>query len=130
MEYLLDTNVCISILKNDKRIINKVLTVGQSNCHISEITVAELFYGAAKSGRASHFEDVDKIVNLFDVLPIYTSLKEYGTIKAELEADGNRLDDFDLLIGSTAIKNALTMVTANLRHFERIPNLIIENWNA
>lgn len=127
-EYLLDTNVCISILKNDRDIIGKVLSVGQSNCHISEITIAELFYGAAKSGRKSHFEDIGKIEYLFDVLPIYTSLSKYGEIKAKLEAKGQRLDEFDLLIGATAVQNGLTVVTANVRHFGRIPDLNVVNW--
>ncbi|MDY6318539.1 MAG: PIN domain-containing protein [Prevotella sp.] len=50
-EYLLDTNVCIAILKNNLEVFKRVLAVGQSHCHISEITIAELFYGAAKSGK-------------------------------------------------------------------------------
>lgn len=127
-EYLLDTNVCIAVLKNNHSVFRKILSVGQSNCHVSEITIAELFYGAAKSGRESHFNDVADIMRLFDIIPMFPCLREYGMIKAKLEREGQRLDDFDLLIGATALQNNMTMVTANVRHLARIPNLKIENW--
>ncbi|MBD9167850.1 MAG: type II toxin-antitoxin system VapC family toxin [Parabacteroides johnsonii] len=54
--------------------------------------------------------------------------KSYGQIKANLECKGLRIDDFDILIGATALQNKLVMVTANIGHLNRIPNLIIENW--
>lgn len=129
-EYLLDTNVCIAILKNDHDVFKKILDAGQEHCHISEITIAELFYGAAKSGKESHFNDISKILRLFDVIPMYSSLRQYGIIKAQLEAEGRRLDDFDLLIGATALHTGMTIVTANVRHFARIPSLAVENWEA
>ena len=58
---------------------------------------------------------------------LYTSLSKYGEIKAKLEAKGQRLDEFDLLIGATAVQNGLTVVTANVRHFGRIPDLNVVN---
>jgi tRNA(fMet)-specific endonuclease VapC len=127
-EYLLDTNVCIAILKNNLEVFKRVLAVGQSHCHISEITIAELFYGAAKSGKASHFDDIIKITRLFDVIPMYTSLRRYGIVKAALEKQGRRLDDFDLLIGTTALENDMVVVTANVKHLGRIPGIMVENW--
>lgn len=127
-EYLLDTNVCIAILKNNLEVFKRVLAVGQSHCHISEITIAELFYGAAKSGKASHFDDITKITRLFDIIPMYTSLQRYGVIKATLEKQGRRLDDFDLLIGATVLENDMVVVTANVKHLGRIPDIKVENW--
>lgn len=126
--YLLDTNICISILKDKYGIREKVLDVSPKNCFISEITIAELFYGAAKSQRAEHFKDIDHIINMFKVLPVYPSLRLYGKLKAELEQKGQRIDEFDLLIGATSITNNMTMVTSNTKHFERITGIYLENW--
>lgn len=58
----------------------------------------------------------------------YPYLESYGKVKAFLETKGQRIDDFDILIGVTAQQNNFTMVTANIKHLGRIPNLYIENW--
>lgn len=129
-DYLLDTDICIAILKNNYDVFQKVLATGQKHCHISEITIAELYYGAAKSGKQHHFDDITKIENLFDVIPMYSSLKTYGRIKASLEQKGMRIDDFDLLIGATALQNKMCIVTGNIKHLSRIPNIEIDNWLA
>lgn len=126
--YLLDTNVLIAMLKDKNDVRKQILKVGFENCYVSEISIAELFYGAAKGGRKKNMEDVNHILRLFEILPIFPSLKMYGQVKAMLEMQGRRIDDFDLLIGATALQNKLTMVTANVKHLERIPNLIVENW--
>lgn len=97
-------------------------------CCISEITLAELYYGAAKSGRAKHYADVKFIQEHFEVLPIKPVLKLFGQNKYTLEAKGMRIDDFDLLIASTALFNNLTIVTHNTKHFNRIQNLQVEDW--
>ena len=72
--------------------------------------------------------DVDFIRNHFEILPIYPALSLYGDVKAVLEEKGNRLDDFDLLIGTTAIVNKLVMVSDNVKHLERIPKIVLDNW--
>lgn len=127
-QYLLDTNICISMFKNKQGIREKILDVSLTNCFVSEITLAELFYGAAKSGREEHFKDVEMVIRMFKVLPVYPCLRLYGGMKAELEAKGMRIDEFDLLIGATAVFNRMVMVTSNVKHFERIPEIQIENW--
>ena len=128
-QYLLDTNICISLLKNKYGIREKILAVEPKNCFISEITIAELYYGAAKGERkAERAKDVDFIASRFEVLPIFPALELFGSLKAGLESDGNRIDDFDILIGSTALVNGLVMVTDNVQHLERLPNIVIENW--
>lgn len=127
-QYLLDTNICISMFKNKQGIREKILDVSLTNCFVSEITLAELFYGAAKSGREEHFKDVEMVIRMFKVLPVYPCLRLYGGMKAELEAKGMRIDEFDLLIGATAVFNKMVMVTLNVKHFERIPEIQIENW--
>ena len=101
MKYLLDTNICIYYFKGIHDIDKKIKKVGISNCSISEITVAELKYGIEKS-----------------------EAKE----KVRLRKTGDIIDEFDLLIGSTAIANEMILVTGNKRHFERLEGIILENW--
>lgn len=128
-QYLLDTNICVSLLKDAYGIRQKIIDVGISNCYISEITIAELFYGASKSRRKEEqIQDVFDILKLFKILPIYHSLELYGDVKAHLEFAGMRIDDFDLLIGTSAVFANMIMVTGNIKHFVRIPNIILENW--
>ena len=61
-------------------------------------------------------------------IPAYSSFKDYGELRCNLEHKGQRIDQFDLLIGATAIHHGMTLVTSNLKHFERIEGLNIENW--
>ena len=128
-KYLLDTNICIFLLKDAYGVREKISQIGIENFAVSEITIAELFYGACKSTRKEdRLKDVERIMNRFAVLPIFPCLSLYGDIKASLESGGVRLDDFDLLIGATAVANALVMVTDNVKHLGRIPDIILENW--
>lgn len=106
----------------------KISHVGFRQCAISEVTLAELFYGAAKSGRAKHRDEVIDISQRFPILPITDALDAFGRIKASLENEGKRIEDFDLLIGVTALQHGLTLVTHNTQHFIRIPGLHIEDW--
>lgn len=127
--YLLDTNICVSLLKDAYNIRQRIMDVGISNCYVSEITIAELFYGASKSRRKEErIKDVLEILKIFKVLPIYHSLELYGDVKAHLEFSGMRIDDFDLLIGTSAVFANMVMVTGNTKHFARIPNITLENW--
>ncbi len=129
MKYLLDTNICISLLKNQNGIREAILNVKTKNCFVSEISIAELYYGASKSNnREERVKDVDFIVSHFGIVPIFRALPLYGDLKAKLEKDGNRIDDFDILIGSTAIANGMVMVTDNVKHLGRLPGIKIENW--
>ena len=129
--YLLDTNVCISILKNKDNARQKVAEVGLEHCFISEITLAELYYGASKSGnKAARLKDVAFFEKNMKVVPIYDSLEIFGDTKAHLESQGKRVDDFDLLIGATAVRHNFVMVTDNTKHLGRIPNIQITNWKV
>ena len=128
-KYLLDTNICIFLLKNKYGVREAVIKANPANCYVSEITIAELYFGASKSNRKEErLKDVDFFVRKFKILPIYPALPIFGDIRAELEEKGNRLDDFDLLIGATAIHNNLVIVTDNVKHLGRLSNVKIENW--
>jgi tRNA(fMet)-specific endonuclease VapC len=130
MKYLLDTNICIYFLNQDKLIVEKMNSIAINDMAISIITIAELQYGAFNSNkvkenlkRINFLKDTVKIINLNTKIT-----EEYARIKSELRKSGNLIDDFDILIGSTAIVNNLILVTNNQQHFNRIDNIVIENW--
>ena len=128
-KYLLDTCVCISMFRNEGRVRETLLKVGIKNCYISEITVAELFFGLAKAdNKKRKLEDIREVQRMFKVIPVYSSFKEYGEIRHTLERTGQRIDQFDLLIGATAVHHQMTLVSSNLKHFERIQGLEFDNW--
>lgn len=128
MRYLLDTTACIALIRRTKQVVDKILSVGEDNCVVSEISIAELYYGAIKSGKQSHLNDVKLIMDLFEIVPIFPSLKTYAQIKTDLESSGKRIDEFDLLIASSAIYNSMTLVSHNTKHFSRISGLKLEDW--
>ena len=105
------------------------MEIGVSNCFISEITVAELKYGIENSKTIEPMRIiVEAFIPKFVVIPIFNSLDIYAKEKAKLRKQGLLIDDFDLLIGSTAVANKMTMVTNNIAHLSRLDNIEIEDW--
>lgn len=130
MQYLLDTNICIFFLRGKLNLDNLIREKGIENCFISELTIFELRYGAENSDnpKKSH-EAVDKFVKGLSIIPILGSVKKYAETKVLLRKNGTPMhDEFDLIIGVTALANELTLVTDNLKDFGKIKNLKIENW--
>jgi tRNA(fMet)-specific endonuclease VapC len=128
MNFLLDTNICIYFLKGRFRLIEKIEKIGFETLFISEITLAELKFGAEKSANPQRNRAVvNELAEKFKQLPIYGALDIYAREKARLRKEGNIVDDFDLLIGATAIVNEMVMVTNNEKHFDRMQNIKIEN---
>lgn len=127
--YLLDTNICIYYLKGMFNIKDKINIIYHNKLFISEITVAELKYGAENSKNVEKNRIVvDKFVEYFKIIPIFNSLDIYAMEKARLRKNGMIIDDFDLLIGASAVANNMILVTANEQHFSRMNNITIENW--
>lgn len=129
--YLLDTNICIFLFKGKYNIDKHIDLVGSRNCCISEITAAELLYGSEKasaSDKEKRKEALDEFLSMVKILPISPSIRLYAKERARLEADGTPIDDFDLLIGCTAVMHGCIMVTENARHFQRIHGILVENW--
>jgi tRNA(fMet)-specific endonuclease VapC len=129
MKYLLDSNICIHFLRGKYNIIEKLNEVGIDNCAISEITLAELVFGAEKSDNPKNNNKlIEKFIGQLGILPIFDAIQTYGKEKARLQSEGKMISDFDLLIGCTSIENDLIMVTENIKEFERIKGIKIENW--
>ena len=125
-KYLLDTNICAYFFNGQFSLIEKIREIRFENCVVSEITIAELKYGIAKSTKKKKNQHVlDTFQAKIEVLPIFPALDIYATEKARLKTKGKMLDDFDLLIGSTAIFNNLTLVTKNISDFNRLDGIVI-----
>ena len=130
MKYLLDTNICIYIIKKKpENVLKHFSKLKPESVAISNITVAELYFGVAKSSR----QDENTIALEQFLLPLITldfskdDAVVYGKIRAEL-AGGKPIGAMDLLIASQAVSNNLVLITNNEKEFQRIHNLRIENW--
>lgn len=131
MIYLLDTNTCIIYLKG----LNLQLKQRLESHKLSEIVVcsvvkSELFYGAIKSKKSQeNLLKQKSFLNKFSSLPFDDQCTEiYGKIRTELEQKGTPIGAYDLQIASIAIANNLILVTHNVREFQRISNLNMEDW--
>ena len=130
MPYLLDTSICVFFLRGKLDLDDLFREKGRENCYISEITVAELCYGAENSThpKTSH-KAVDAFIGGLSIIPILGSIKLYAKEKVRLKKLGKPMhDEFDLLIGVTAIANKLTLVTDNLKDFQHLKGIKLENW--
>ena len=130
MQYLLDTSICVFFLRGRLSLDIIFKDKGRENCYISEITAFELRYGAENSANPtkSH-KAVDKFIDGLAIIPIYSSIRLYAKEKVRLRKIGKPMhDEFDLLIGVSAIENKLTLVTDNVKDFELIAGIKIENW--
>lgn len=128
-QYLLDTNICVYFFNGQFNLRNKFREVGFENCLVSEITIAELKYGVAKSTKKDqNLATLNAFLAQIQILPIFPALDIYAQEKARLKTKGSILDDFDLLIGATAIYNGLILVTRNTSDFERLEGIVMEDW--
>jgi tRNA(fMet)-specific endonuclease VapC len=129
--YLLDTNIAIFYMKGRFNLDKRFANLSVDDCSISEITLAELKFGIAKSvQREKNTEVLSKFLTGVQILPIGQAIDLYAEEKARLQKAGTPLDDFDLLIGVTAAVHNLTLVTNNTKHFERIRGILLEDWTS
>lgn len=130
MQYLLDTSTCVFFLRGKLDLDQKIKKLGRENFFISEITVLELRYGAENSDNPikSHTA-VDDFVNGLTIIPIYSCFRRYAVEKVRLRKIGKPMhDEFDSLIGVTALENSITLVTDNINDFLNLENIQLENW--
>lgn len=129
-QYLLDTNIVAFLFRGKYGVKERLKSIGYENCHISIITYAELRYGCECSNNFQKSVAVlDAFCQMIDVVGIDLEIVNlFAEKKAQLRKKGTTVDDFDLLIGSTAICKNMTVVTENLKHLERIESISIENW--
>lgn len=131
MTYMLDTNICIYAIKNRPEIVLQRLKENMQNglC-ISAITLAEMQHGVEKSAQPEkNAAALMRFVSILQVLPFDDGAAvEYGKVCAHLQRHGTPISPMDTLIAAHAKAEGLTIVTNNVREFERVPGLKIENW--
>lgn len=129
--FLIDTDIIIYSLKGVAPVVEQFKQHADAPKAISIITYAELIYGAHKSKHVnSNLAKVHRLKEIFPMIELSSAVMDcYGATKAQLSKQGITVDDFDLLIGVTALTYGYTLVTNNEKHFSKIPNLNLVNWN-
>lgn len=128
-KYLLDTNICIYLFRGKHDIAKCIMQIGAENCYISEITIAELMFGAENSKNPErHYDEIKRLQENVKIIRMLETLPEYAKIKKELRTAGTPIEDFDILIGAAARANNMILVTENIKHLGKISNLETENW--
>lgn len=130
LKYLLDTNIVIYVIRQRPLAALEIFNRHHGRMAISSITLAELVHGAEKSSDVSrNMAVVEDFVSRLEVLAYDDKAAwQYGNIRATLEKIGQPIGVNDLHIAAHARSNGLTLVTNNLREFERVPGLLLENW--
>ncbi|HAL48298.1 MAG: type II toxin-antitoxin system VapC family toxin [SAR202 cluster bacterium] len=131
--YLFDTDTLSQIMRRNppRRLLARLDLTPREYQFTSAINVGELLFGAYRSpNRNAFLQQVESLIfPSFEVLPFELRAADvYARVRATLEREGRPLADADLRIAAVAIVNDLTLVTGNVRHFTRIPDLRIENW--
>ena len=126
---VLDTDACIAILRGNEAIISQ-REATPDTVATTWITASELAFGAAKSGYPR--ENQALVAEFLATLPVlgldWPAAARFGAIKADLEQEGNRVADADVFIAAITLSRAAVLVTGNRKHFERMPDLGIEDW--
>ena len=131
MKYMLDTNICIYIVKKKyAQILDKFSSISPNDICISSIVLAELEFGICKSKFSlKNSVAIAVLLSSIEVVPFdRNAAKEYGDIRAKLERNGTPIGFNDMLIAAHARALNLTLVTNNVKEFSRIENLNLENW--
>ena len=132
ISYLLDTNIVIYVIKRRPIEALEVFNQHTNRMAISSITLAELIHSAEKSSKPAHnYAVLEDFCSRLEVLPYSAkAAQHYGSIRAALEKTGQTIGVNDLHIAAHARSEGLVLVTNNLREFERVPALQLENWVA
>jgi len=129
--YLLDTNICIYIAKQKPlHVLKRFKELSVGDVAMSVISYGELIYGAQKSQHTEKsMKNLNQLIQLIPPLPLPLECGEqYGRIRKTLEKRGKTIGNNDLWIAAHALALNTTLVSNNLKEFERVPNLNLENW--
>jgi tRNA(fMet)-specific endonuclease VapC len=132
LRYMLDTNLCIRVLRDRPAGLRERFNAEAAALCISSVSLAELLYGAEKSEKPiEHRQKVEAFAARLDVLLFdVEAAAHYGEIRAELERHGRVIGPYDLMIAAHARSRGLTVITGNLGEFRRVSGLRAEDWLA
>jgi tRNA(fMet)-specific endonuclease VapC len=132
LRYLLDTNVCIRVLRDRPPEARERFNLEADSLCISAVVLTELLHGAAKSDRPEHHRaEVERFASRLEVLPFDETAADHAAdIRATLERKGQPIGGYDVLIAGHARSRGLTIVTGNLSEFGRVDGLRCEDWLA
>ena len=134
MRYVLDTTAFSAVMRKDTALLGILMGCKPSDIVTVPPVVAEIQYGIKRLQKATKKvlllkAERDRLLSVITVLPwLSEASKKFGEIKATLESKGNMIDDFDIAIAAIAISHKCGVLTANLRHFERIRGLETKGW--
>ena len=131
MRYMLDTDICVTLIRQKSpELRDKIKSFKPETLGISVITLAELQYGVQKGQRQKlEQEALMKVLFPFKIVDFNSEAAvTYGHIRAELEKIGQRIGPYDLQIAAHAKTLGVILVTGNVREFNRVDGLIVENW--
>jgi len=131
MRYMLDTNICIYVIKHKpEKVFQKLQEVDPSDVCISSVTYAELVHGVEKSAAVDQNRlALSILLANIEILDFDVNAAEgYGKIRADLEKNGTPIGPLDMMIAGHARSLDYTLVTNNVKEFKRVSGLKIENW--
>jgi tRNA(fMet)-specific endonuclease VapC len=130
MRYMLDTNICIYVIKRKPaRVLEALLRHEQAGVGVSIVTVCELAYGAARSASSRNQAALQQFLEPLEVADLdRAAAAAYAALRAQLEAAGKPIGPLDTLIAAHALSLGATLVSNNTREFERVPGLKVVNW--
>lgn len=126
---LLDTDICVELLRGNRRTIEKRKQL-EGQVAVSFMTVGELFYGAGKSSKPQKNLAVveEFLLSVQTIDSSYAIMRKFGSLKTELASEGMILPDADILIAATSLSHCDMLITGNITHFQRFEGLILDNW--
>ena len=127
-KYLIDSDILIYFLKGKKEVVERLSQIPIDNLYISRINYTELIYGAYNSSKITqNLKIIEPFLGSFKVLE-FTQISSliFAKEKARLKKNGNIIADMDLMIASIAIENDCTLISNNIKHFDRVQNLELE----
>ena len=130
LKYLLDTNIVIYTMKNRPQKVRRAFKAQQGRMGISSVTLGELVFGAEHSQQVErNLADIEALTARLEVLPFdEAAAYHFGQIRAELYRKGRPIGPYDMMIAGHARACGLKLVTNNVKEFERVQGLIVENW--
>ena len=124
--YLIDTDICIQFMRNEKKVVD--FLIGLNNINISIVTLSELFFEIYNSKNIEkHKKTLNDFLTNVSVLNVdFFIANTFGKIKAKLKKKGTFIEDFDIINGAFALTYNLTLVTRNIKHYEKIERIKIK----